>query len=140
MEKNILEQYMDACALIRETEEDIRKLEKKGKTVLSDSVGGSNPEYPYERRTFKIAGTAMTFGDDARLRREREHLEAQRQQALALKDEVDAWMLTQSMRVQRIVRKRVFKGESWAKIAHSLGGRCTADSVRMEFDRLFAKK
>ena len=140
MEKNILKQYMDACALIRETEEELRRLERKKKTVLSDSVGGSNPEFPYERKTFKIAGTAMGFSEEAKLRREEEALERQRQRAAELKAEVDEWMLGQPMRLQRIIRRRVFRGQTWAEVAHALGGKSTPDSVRMEFERIFDKK
>ena len=42
MDKKILSDYIDACAVIRETEEEIRKLEKK-KKVVQDKVTGSNP-------------------------------------------------------------------------------------------------
>lgn len=140
MDKGVLGQYMDACALIRETEEDIRRLERKKKTVLSDSVGGSNPEYPYERKTFKIAGTGMTFEDEAKLRREEEALKRQRQRAEALKAEVEEWMLGLPMRTQRIVRMRVFRKKTWAQVAHALGGKSTPDGVRMEFERIFEKK
>ena len=31
MDKNILSQYIDACELIRETEEEIKKLKKEGR-------------------------------------------------------------------------------------------------------------
>ena len=140
MDKGVLGQYMDACALIKETERDIRSLERKKKTVLSDSVGGSNPEFPYERRTFRIEGTAMAYPDDARLRRDYEILDRQRQRAEALKAEVEEWMLGLPMRTQRIVRMRVFRKKTWAQVAHSLGGKSTPDGVRKEFERIFEKK
>ena len=56
MDKKILSDYIDACAVIRETEEEIRKLEKK-KKVVQDKVTGSNPEWPYEPRSFSLGGT-----------------------------------------------------------------------------------
>ena len=34
MDKNILSQYIDACELIKETEEEIKKLNRKKKTVI----------------------------------------------------------------------------------------------------------
>ena len=47
MDKNILSQYIDACELIKETEEEIKKLNRKKKTVIQTNVSGSNPEFPY---------------------------------------------------------------------------------------------
>ena len=41
MDKQILQDYIDACALIRETEADIRALRKKRKTMLSEITEGS---------------------------------------------------------------------------------------------------
>ena len=38
MDKHILNQYIDACALIEEVEEDIRKLKKKKKTIVQTNV------------------------------------------------------------------------------------------------------
>lgn len=40
MDKRILNDYIDACALVKETEEDIRRLKKKKKTVIQTNVKG----------------------------------------------------------------------------------------------------
>lgn len=69
MEKKVLEQYIDACELIKETEKDIRRLKKKRQTIVQTNVSGSNPEFPYNPQHFKIAGTAFTYEEDSRLRR-----------------------------------------------------------------------
>ena len=42
MDKNILNDYIDACALVQETERDIRALKKKRKTIIQTNVSGSN--------------------------------------------------------------------------------------------------
>lgn len=34
MDKKILQEYIDACELVRETENDIRQLNKKKKTIV----------------------------------------------------------------------------------------------------------
>ena len=67
MDKHILDQYIDACALIEEVEEDIRKLKKKKKTIVQTNVSGSNPDFPYNPQHFKIQGTTFTFKEDSRL-------------------------------------------------------------------------
>ena len=74
MDKNILDQYIDACALIRETEEDIRKLKRRQGTV-QDSVKGSNPEFPYQAQSFHIEGTAEHISDQSALEAEEKILE-----------------------------------------------------------------
>ena len=56
-QKNILEQYMDACELVKETEKDIQQLKKKRKTIVQTNVKGSNPEWPYQEQHFKVQGT-----------------------------------------------------------------------------------
>ena len=38
MDKNILNDYIDACALIRETEQQIRRLKAKQSETTQDSV------------------------------------------------------------------------------------------------------
>ena len=48
MDKRILNDYIDACALVKETEADICRLKKKRKTVIQTNVKGSNPRFPYQ--------------------------------------------------------------------------------------------
>ena len=43
MDKRILEEYIDACEVIRETEAEIRKLEDKKSITANETVSGSNP-------------------------------------------------------------------------------------------------
>ena len=46
MDKKLLSDYIDACELIRETEQQIRRLRAKQSETTQDSVRGSNPEFP----------------------------------------------------------------------------------------------
>ena len=57
MDKRILEEYIDACEVIRETEAEIRKLEDKKSITANETVSGSNPEFPYNPQHFKVQGT-----------------------------------------------------------------------------------
>ena len=69
--KSTLEAYVDACALVKETEVDIQKMRKQ-ETVL-DKVKGSNPDFPYQTQSFKVSGmveTVIEYG--ASLEREKE--------------------------------------------------------------------
>ena len=41
LDKQILEQYIDACELIKDTKEEIGKLRKRRRQIQQDSVKGS---------------------------------------------------------------------------------------------------
>lgn len=140
MDKKILDQYIDACELIKETEMEILRLENMQVQMAQDSVTGSNPNYPYEQRRFKIEGVIFSCGDAARLDRQRKILEQRRQQAQEIKIEVESWMNTLPMRMQRIIRYHFFSGYTWGETARRMGRRSTADSVRKEFENYFFKK
>lgn len=135
MDKQILQDYIDACALIRETEADIRALRKKRKTIIQTNVKGSNPEFPYQEQHFKIQGMAFTYRDDSRLRREESLLDQRKARAEEIKTQVEQWMLTVPARMQRIIRFKYFQGMSWEEVAAQMGRKATADSVKMEFRR-----
>ena len=139
MDKQILDDYIDACELIRETEEDIRKLQRKKKTVIQTNVKGSNPEFPYQPQHFKIEGITFTYNDDSQLRLEEKLLEQRKAAAEKIKLEVEQWMLTVPARMQRIIRLRFFQKMSWEDVAVRVGRKATADSVKMELRRFLEK-
>lgn len=139
MDKHILDQYIDACALIEEVEEDIRKLKKKKKTIVQTNVSGSNPDFPYNPQHFKIQGTTFTFKEDSRLQMEEELLDQRKEDAEKIKIQVEEWMNTIPQRMQRIIRYKVFKGMTWQQVAQRMGRDATKDSVRMEFNNFMEK-
>lgn len=139
MEKHILQDYIDACELIKETEADIRKLKRKKKTIIQTNVKGSNPNFPYQEQHFKVQGTAFTFRDDSQLRIEEKLLTERKANAEKIKLLVEAWMNTIPNRMRRIIRYRIFEGESWEQVAKRLGRKATGDSVKMEYRRFLEK-
>ena len=56
MDKEILEQYIDACELIKDTKEEIGKLRKRRRQIQKDSVKGSAQEFPYTLQTYHLEG------------------------------------------------------------------------------------
>lgn len=140
MDKNILSQYIDACELIRETEEEIKKLNRKKKTVIQTNVSGSNPEFPYNPQHFKIQGTTFNYADDSQLRYQKKILEERKFQAEQLKTNVEEWLNTISPRMQRIIKYKVFEELTWQQVARKMGRRATEGSIKMEFQRFFEKK
>lgn len=140
MDKNILNDYIDACALIKETERDIRALKKKRKTIIQTNVSGSNPDFPYQPQHFKIEGTVFTCADDNALRRDEGLLERRKANAERIKQNVEEWMLTIPARMQRIIRWKFFEELTWEEVAVKMGRKATGDSVRLEFQRFMAEK
>ena len=138
--KEIVEQYIDACEIIKDTEKEIAKLEKKRKTVVQTSVSGSNPEFPYNQTHFKVSGTTFTFREDKELREKEKVLEEQRQQAARVKLDVERWMVHIPARMQRIIRYRIFEKLSWEEVAERIGRNASGEGIRKEFKRFFAEK
>ena len=133
MDKNILSDYIDACALVQETERDIRALKKKRKTIIQTNVSGSNPDFPYQPQHFKIEGTTFTYADDSALRWDEGLLERRKANAEKIKLNVEEWMLTIPARMQRIIRWKFLEELTWEEVAVKMGRKATGDSVRMEF-------
>lgn len=138
MNKNILNDYIDACKFIEETEKEIKRL-RKNKKVVIDKVKGSNPEFPYEPRSFGVVGTTETYANADALRYEEKLLETQKQEAEDLKAQVDEWMKTIPYRMQRIINYKIFKEMTWEETAKLMGRNATADSVRMEYNNFMKK-
>ena len=138
MDKKVLSDYIDACEFIKETEEEIKKLEKK-KRIVQDKVKGSNPDFPYEQRSFNLGGTVETLAEAGLLARERQILETQKKEAEELKLQVEEWMQEIPFRMQRIIRYKFFKELTWEEVATLMGRKYTADGVRMEFNNFMKK-
>ncbi len=139
MDKKILEDYIDANELIKETEEDIRRLKKRRKTILQTNVKGSNPNFPYQEQHFHIQGTAFTYQDDANLRLEEKLLERRKENAEKIKYQVEEWMMTVPVRIQRIIKYKIFEEMTWEQTAARIGRKATGDGIRMEFERFMEK-
>ena len=140
MDKAILQDYIDACELVKETEAEIRKLNRKKRTVVQTNVKGSSPDFPYIEQHFRIQGTTFTVKDDSHLRYEEKALAQRKARAEEVKHQVDEWLLTVPIRMQRIIRYRYLEGMTWEQVAAQMGRRATGDSVRKELERFFEKK
>lgn len=133
----MLDQYIDAKALIRDLEAEIEELEKRQDQVMQDTVRGSNHDFPYEERHFKIEGVWYSQKTAELLSHRKYLLKRNKEQAEALTAEVQKWMGSLPPRIQRIIKYHFFEGMTWGETAKRLGRRATGDSVRMEFNNYF---
>lgn len=140
MDRKVLSDYMDACAMVKETEREIQKLREKKSRVVEGVVKGSNPDFPYRPQNFHISGTEFGYGDDRNLRRQEKVLEERKGRAEAIKAQTEEWMGDIPMRMQRIIKYKIFEGLSWEETAARMGRKATGNSIRMELERFLKEK
>lgn len=138
MDKDILKQYIDACEAVKETEEQIRQLRKNRKTVVVDAVKGSMHDFPFAEKSFKVTGIAHSVLENpGQLDREELILEERKAAAAQIKSQVEAWLNTMPVRMQRIIRYRIFEKMSWRQVAVKMGRHATENGLKKEFERFF---
>lgn len=140
MTKTVLSEYEDACRLVEETERDLDKLRKQLKDAATDIVKGSNPNFPYEARTFHIEG--VSYGEYMKpdeVKRLEFILTQRRNIAKERRLVVEYWMNTVPPRIARIVRLKYFQKLGWTEVAMRVG--CgSGDAARMELNRYLKDK
>ena len=135
MDKRLLSDYIDACELVKETEKDIFRLNQKKKTIIQEKVKGSMHEFPYTEQSFKIQGSAFSVKDDDHLQHEEELLKQRKANAKQIKVQVEEWMLTIPVRMQRIIRYKFFDQNTWEQVTKRIGRNVSGESVRKEFEK-----
>ena len=141
MDKQILVDYIDACKVVDDTKEEIWKLKKNRKRILIDTVKGSSHDFPYTLQTYRTEGLAYSVVKDPdELDRLEVVLKERLQNAERIKRQVEVWLNTIPMRMQRIIRYRIFEELAWSDVAIRMGRKATADGVRMEYTRFMGEK
>lgn len=138
MDKSILRDYIDACELIRETEQDI--CSKRKTEIVHDKVKGSNPEFPYQPQSFNISGCVETDLSIEGEKSEEEFLEDLKANAQNIKLQVQKWMPTTPIWLQRVIRYKLFQGKTWDEVSAKMGEGKSGDSYRMRFERYMKEK
>ena len=139
MDKSVLEQYIDACELLKDTEKDLEKIRNRRREIVIDKVKGSSYDFPFGMISYTIHGIPDD-GDDEKLKRQERILEERKAAAGAIKLQVEEWLVTVPLRMQRIIRYKVCEDMTWAQVAQRMGRKATADSVKKEFQRFLAEK
>lgn len=60
--------------------------------------------------------------------------------AARIKQDVEVWINTIPVRMQRIIRYRIFEGMTWEQVAIRMGRGATEASVKMEYLRFMDEK
>ncbi|NLZ54653.1 MAG: RNA polymerase subunit sigma-24 [Thermoanaerobacteraceae bacterium] len=110
------------------------------KRTAVDTVSGSNSEWPYQRRTFRIEGIDMKWYEK-RLKRLKRKLKRRLEELMEKREEIEEYISTvPDSLIRQILTLRYVNGLSWQQIAVHVGGGNTADSVRMMHNRFLKKK
>lgn len=142
--KEILIQYSDLQEEVKEvrerikkTEQQIAKIEEEGRVI--DTVSGGSGGIQH----FKIEG--FPYPEYSRkktlLYARKATLASLEMELLEMLNQVEEFLTgLDDSRMRRIVTLRFVDNLSWLKTAERIGGKATADSVRMEFNRFMEKK
>lgn len=139
MDKSVLEQYIDACELLKDTEKELEKIRNRRREIVTDKVKGSSYDFPFGMISYTIHGIPDD-GEDEKLKRQERILEERKAAAEAIKLQVEEWMNTIPQRKQRIIKYKIFENMTWEQVAARMGRTATADSVRVEFQRFIGEK
>ena len=115
--RQILNDYIDACELIRETEEDIKRLEKFRSMTAQVKVKGSMAEHPYIERSFSIGGVQYSTRNEEQLTMEKQLLDERRQAAEGIRLQAEEIINQAPLRMQRIIRLKCIERLSWRETA-----------------------
>jgi len=130
-----LNDYIDAKELYDETVNEIARLQRRKGTVLQDSVKGSMQEFPYAAKNFHVAGIVYSPEDDSKLRQDEDILAERARTTGETRRKVEMYINRIPARMQRIIKYKMFDGETWEDVAAKIGRKATADSVKKEYQR-----
>ena len=116
---------------LKRVEDNIRKEKSK---ELSDSVSGSNPNFPYEERHFVVTGVS-----ELRLTKLRKQKRNAERRIIKLNKALDYELNKIDPVVADIIRKKYFENMNWYQIAIDKGY-ADESGVRKVFNRYFEKK
>lgn len=132
---DLVEEVKDLRRRIQNKQREIDKIEKDGTVWDTVSLG---------KRGKKSLGTLYVDGfpypeysrKKTALYLYKAQLENAELELLELANEVEQYIQSiNDSRIRRILRYRYIDEKTWIQVAHSMGGRATADSVRMEHNR-----
>lgn len=130
--KEILTQWNDIKAEIKDLEERIDKLERQESKTVLDSVVGSQKTFPYTKCVMSIEGE--TIQRNSKINRLKRQLKIAYDNLLEKQNDLETYIESiNNSRIRRILRYRYMDNYSWTKIGVVMDS--TADAIRMEHNR-----
>lgn len=118
--KELLQQYIDLQAEIKDLERRICKLENQVDRIEHDSVIGSDSEFPFTERPFHIQG--LNVKKQKRLKRLKRLLAKRKDTCEEMKIEIEEFIDTiPDSRTRRVFQYRYIDELPWQQIAFKIG-------------------
>lgn len=107
--------------------------------ITTDTVKGSDTEYPYISRNIKITGVDIQ-DYERKAKRLKRKLSRRVEELLDLLEEINEYIesIDDSL-IRQIIILRYINGLTWDQVAAHIGGGNTADSVRMALNRFLKR-
>lgn len=134
-----LEQYTNLRAEVAELERKQERAERRARVILTDSVRGSDPEYPYCPHTIIIRGHGERQARTVRkIKMERRKRLEKAKGQLA---EIEAFIASvDDSRIRRIVDLKYIQNKTWAQVGQKVyGAPKYGDAARMLLTRFLEK-
>lgn len=107
--------------------------------ITTDTVKGSDTEYPYISRNIKITGVDIQ-DYERKAKRLKRKLSRRVEELLDLLEEINEYIKSiDDSLIRQIIILRYINGLTWDQVAAHIGGGNTADSVRMALNRFLER-
>jgi len=116
------------------------QIENMDYIITTDSISGSNPDFPYEPRHFKIEG--IDYDDyNRKIRKLKKQLQRRIDELLNLMKETNEYInnIDDSL-IRQIISLKYVDGLTWEQVAASIGGGNTAEGLRKKVQRFLKEK
>lgn len=139
MTKELLEQADSLIEEIKDIERRLMNIEKKEKTILGDSVTGSEYEYPYIKRNFRVNGVANKLFSSKAKRQYKKMLKSKKYKYEKIVKQIEYELnYIDDSEIRRIIRYRYYDKLSWVQIQIEMKYN-SEDTARKQLERFLEK-
>lgn len=139
MIKELLEQADSVIEEIKDIENRLKNIEKREKTIIGDSVTGSEKEFPYIKRNFRVNGIDnKVFGSKTK-RQYKKMLKSKKNKYEKMIKQIEYELnYIKDSEIRRIIRYRYYDKLSWIQIQIKMKYN-SENTARMKLERFFEK-
>lgn len=140
MIKELLEQADSVIEEIKDIENRLKNIEKREKTIIGDSVTGSEKEFPYIKRNFRVNGIDnKVFGSKTK-RQYKKMLKSKKNKYEKMIKQIEYELnYIENSEIRRIIRYRYYDKLSWIQIQIKMQYN-SEDKARKQFERYLKNK
>ena len=140
MIKELLEQADSVIEEIKDIENRSKNIEKREKTIIGDSVTGSEKEFPYIKRNFRVNGIDnKVFGSKTK-RQYKKMLKSKKNKYEKMIKQIEYELnYIENSEIRRIIRYRYYDKLSWIQIQIKMQYN-SEDKARKQLERYLKNK